>query len=106
MYFYEPFLAAYDPDLRRALGVWYTPPEIVHYMVERVDRVLRDELQIADGLADPNVWVLDPCTGAGSYLVEVLRRIRRTLEEKGAPRLEQVGDKRPKQMEDRKHRIG
>lgn len=82
-HFYEPFLAAYDPDLRRALGVWYTPPEIVHYMVERVDRVLRNELGIADGLADSNVWVLDPCTGTGSYLVEVLKRIRRTLEEKG-----------------------
>lgn len=82
-HFYEPFLAAFDPDLRRALGVWYTPPEIVQYMVERVDRVLRAELQISDGLADPNVWVLDPCTGTGSYLVEVLRRIRKTLEAKG-----------------------
>jgi predicted helicase len=82
-HFYEPFLAAYDPDLRRALGVWYTPPEIVRYMVERVDGVLRERLGIADGLADPNVWVLDPCTGTGSYLVEVLRRIRRTLEDKG-----------------------
>jgi hypothetical protein len=82
-HFYEPFLAAYDPDLRRALGVWYTPPEIVRYMVERVDRALRDELGIADGLADSNVWVLDPCTGTGSYLVEVLRRIRQTLEQKG-----------------------
>ncbi len=82
-HFYEPFLAAYDPGLRRMLGVWYTPPEIVRYMVERVDRVLRDELGIADGLADPNVWVLDPCTGTGSYVIEVLRRIRRTLEENG-----------------------
>jgi hypothetical protein len=82
-HFYEPFLAAYDPDLRRMLGVWYTPPEIVRYMVERVDRVLRNELGIEDGLADPNVWVLDPCTGTGSYVVEVLRRIRTTLEQKG-----------------------
>ena len=37
-YFYEPFLQAYDPELRRELGVWYTPPEVVDYMVERVDR--------------------------------------------------------------------
>ena len=50
-HFYEPFLAAYDPDLRRALGVWYTPPEIVRYMVERVDRTLRDELGIRLGFA-------------------------------------------------------
>ncbi|TCM52596.1 N-6 DNA methylase [Rhizobium sp. PP-F2F-G48] len=83
-HFYEPFLAAYDPDLRKALGVWYTPGEVVRYMVERVDRSLRTELGIADGLADPNVWVLDPCTGTGSFLIEVLRHIRRTLEAKGA----------------------
>ena len=43
-YFYEPFLEAYDPALRKQLGVWYTPPEIVPYMVERVDSVLRSEL--------------------------------------------------------------
>lgn len=45
-YFYEPFLEAFDPDLRRQLGVWYTPPEIVRYMVERVDTVLREELDV------------------------------------------------------------
>ncbi|WP_439580115.1 type ISP restriction/modification enzyme [Elioraea sp.] len=82
-YFYEPFLQAFDPELRRQLGVWYTPREIVRYMVERVDRVLREELGVADGLADPSVWVLDPCCGTGAYLVEVLERIRRTLTAKG-----------------------
>ncbi|MBA3849050.1 MAG: DNA methyltransferase [Opitutus sp.] len=82
-YFYEPFLEAFDPELRRELGVWYTPREIVRYQVERVDRALREELQIADGLADPAVYVLDPCCGTGAYLVEVLHRIERTLQEKG-----------------------
>jgi N-6 DNA Methylase len=82
-YFYEPFLEYFDPELRRALGVWYTPREIVTYMVERIDRVLRTELGRDQGLADTNVWVLDPCCGTGSYVVEVLRRIRRTLEEQG-----------------------
>ncbi|MGQ0663835.1 MAG: type ISP restriction/modification enzyme [Pseudomonadota bacterium] len=82
-YFYEPFLEAFDPELRKQLGVWYTPPEIVTYMVERVDRVLRAELGLADGLADANVYVLDPCCGTGSYLVEVLKRIERTLRERG-----------------------
>lgn len=82
-YFYEPFLEFFDPDLRKQLGVWYTPPEIVEYMVERVDRVLRDELGRADGLADPDVWVLDPCCGTGSYVVQVLRRIGATLAAKG-----------------------
>ncbi len=82
-YFYEPFLEAFDPELRKELGVWYTPPEIVKYMVERVDTVLREELHIAEGLADKNVYVLDPCCGTGSYLVEVLDRIHRTLRARG-----------------------
>ena len=71
-YFYEPFLEAFDPELRKELGVWYTPPEIVEYMVARVDTVLREELDVPDGLADPRVYVLDPCCGTGAYLVEVL----------------------------------
>ena len=82
-YFYEPFLEYYDSDLRRQLGVWYTPSEIVRYQVEQVDRLLRSELGIADGFADPNVWVLDPCCGTGSYIVAVLDRIRRTLDDHG-----------------------
>src|SRR5665648_466746 len=82
-YFYEPFLEAFDPELRKELGVWYTPPEIVTYMVERVDQVLRSELGIADGLADPRVVVLDPCCGTGAYLVEVLGKIASTLRERG-----------------------
>jgi hypothetical protein len=82
-YFYEPFLEAFDPELRKQLGVWYTPPEIVKYMVERVDTVLRQELGLPLGLADKNVYVLDPCCGTGSYLVEVLDRIHRTLKERG-----------------------
>ena len=86
-YFYEPFLEAYDPDLRKQLGVWYTPREVVRYMVARVDRVLREELDIADGLAAPNVYVLDPCCGTGSYLIEVLNRIAETLSEKGGDAL-------------------
>ena len=81
-YFYEPFLEAFDPELRKQLGVWYTPPEIVKYMVARVDQVLRSELDIADGLADPRVVVLDPCCGTGAYLVEVLNKIAETLHEK------------------------
>jgi type I restriction-modification system DNA methylase subunit len=82
-YFYEPFLEAFDPTLRKELGVWYTPPEIVQYMVARVDTVLREELQIEDGLADPNVYILDPCCGTGAFLVEVLKRIEANLQDKG-----------------------
>jgi len=92
-YFYEPFLKAYDPELRKDLGVWYTPPEIVKYQVERIDRVLREELNITDGLADEQVVVLDPCCGTGAYLVEVLKRIHKTLAEKGASALTAQGVK-------------
>jgi hypothetical protein len=74
-YFYEPFLEAFSPELRKELGVWYTPREVVQYMVERVDTVLEEELGIADGMADENVYVLGPAAGTGAYLVEVLRKI-------------------------------
>ena len=77
-YFYEPFLEAFDPGLRKQLGVWYTPREIVRYMVARVDRALHDDLGIAKGLADERVVVLDPCCGTGAFLVETLRRIAET----------------------------
>ena len=82
-YFYEPFLEAFDPDLRKQLGVWYTPVEVVRYMVARVDRALKDDLGIADGLAADNVYVLDPCCGTGAYLAEVLRRIADNLQDRG-----------------------
>lgn len=81
-YFYEPFLGAFDPVLREQLGVWYTPASIVRYMVERVDKVLKEELKIEDGLADENVVVLDPCCGTGAFLVEVIRHIDRSLKAK------------------------
>ena len=82
-YFYEPFLQAFDPALRKQLGVWYTPTEVVRYMVARVDRALRDDLGIAEGLAADNVYVLDPCCGTGAYLGEVLRRIALNLRDQG-----------------------
>ena len=82
-YFYEPFLEAFDPELRKQLGVWYTPTEVVRYMVARVDKALNDDLGVAEGLAAENVYVLDPCCGTGAYLAEVLRRIAGNLEGRG-----------------------
>ena len=76
-YFYEPFLEAFDPELRKQLGVWYTPAEVVRYMVARVDMALKEDLGIADGLAADNVFVLDPCCGTGTYLAEVPASHRR-----------------------------
>lgn len=84
-YFYEPFLEAFDPELRKDLGVWYTPKEIVRYMVERVDHLLRTELDQPLGLASAAVRILDPCCGTGAYLTAVLHRIHQTL-------LENAGD--------------
>ena len=78
-YFYEPFLAEFDPELRKDFGVWYTPPEIVRYMVGSVDAALKKNFGLPDGLADPSVIVLDPCCGTGAYLVETLRLIYKRL---------------------------
>jgi len=82
-YFYEPFLEEFDPDLRKQLGVWYTPTEVVQYMVARVDLALQKDLNISAGLAAENVYVLDPCCGTGAYIAEVLRRIAHNLTEQG-----------------------
>lgn len=83
VYFYEPFLEAFDPGLRKELGVWYTPPEIVEYQVRKIDRLLREELDCPRGFADEKVVVLDPCCGTGAYLIEVLRCIASQLKSEG-----------------------
>jgi Type ISP C-terminal specificity domain/N-6 DNA Methylase len=82
-FFYEPFLEAFDPELRKELGVWYTPNEVVTYMVARVDKALREDLGIEDGLASDRVYVLDPCCGTGAFLSAVLKRIEASLDAKG-----------------------
>jgi len=89
-YFYEPFLAAFDPRLRKDMGVYFTPKEIVKYMVARVDRVLKDELGVENGFADENVYVLDPCCGTGTFLVEVLRAILKQYGGAGADGADRV----------------
>jgi hypothetical protein len=91
-YFYEPFLEAFDPQLRKDLGVWYTPKEIVNYMVERVDHLLRTQLNQPLGLASPAVRILDPCCGTGAYLTAVLHRIHRTLIENAGDDIALVPD--------------
>ena len=82
-YFYEPFLQAFDPEHRKQLGVWYTPLEVVRYMVARMDKALKEDLEIPEGLAAKNVYVLDPCCGTGAFLAEVLKRIASNLEGRG-----------------------
>lgn len=58
-----------------------TPPKRLSSTWERVDRVLREELGRPAGLADPQVYVLDPCCGTGAFLVEALNRVAKTLQE-------------------------
>ena len=63
-YFYEPFLEAFDTNLRKELGVWYTPAEVVRYMVARVDKALKGDLGIADGLAARRTSTCSTCAAA------------------------------------------
>lgn len=84
-YFYEPFLAEFDPVLRGKLGVWYTPREVADYQVARADHHLKHDLGLASGLADPSVYVLDPACGTGTYIAAVLRHIYATNLANGEP---------------------
>lgn len=91
IHFYEDFLAAYNPALRKARGVWFTPAEVVRFIVRAVDSVLKESFGLPDGLAcaDPAptrlsmpdaegshlVQILDPATGTGAFLVETVRLV-------------------------------
>ncbi len=102
MHFYEQFLAAYDPRLRAAHGVFFTPEPVVVYLVESSDAVLRDSLGLRLGLADDIAWgayaaarglavpegvdpacpfvqVVDPAAGTGTFLIAVIRRAHATM---------------------------
>ena len=80
IYFYEDFLKAYDPALRKGRGVYYTPPPVVNFIVRAIDDILKGTFGIADGLADhKRVTVLDFATGTGTFLLEVFERIFETI---------------------------
>ncbi|MGD0096940.1 MAG: type ISP restriction/modification enzyme [Terracidiphilus sp.] len=103
IHFYEHFLAAYDKKQKVSRGVFYTPRPVVSYIVRSVDELLRTEFGLADGLADTTTWgeiakrhkdlkipegvspdqdfvqILDPATGTGTFLVEVIDLIHKTL---------------------------
>jgi hypothetical protein len=109
LHFYETFLAAYNPAKRKARGVWYTPEPVVNFIVRAVDEVLQTEFGLPDGLADTSkvtidwdtgetrdgkavtirkevhrVQILDPATGTGTFLAEVIKQI--------APRVKDVAE--------------
>ena len=81
IHFYETFLAEYDPQRRVDRGVYYTPPQVISYIVRSVDSLLRTELNRSDGLADDNTLILDPATGTGGFLLTVLDHIRESVTE-------------------------
>lgn len=106
IHFYELFLKEYDPKKRMQRGVFYTPRPVVSFIVRGVDEILRTEFGLKDGLADTTTWgemqkrhagltipagvrpaepfvqILDPATGTGTFLVEVIDRIFGTMRAK------------------------
>lgn len=72
LFFYEDFLAAYDPGLRKDAGAYYTPVQIVRVQVRLIDDLLTSRLGKALGFADPGVVTLDPALGTGTYLLGVI----------------------------------
>lgn len=80
IYFYETFLAAYDKNLRKAKGVYYTPPQVVNFIVRSVNEVLKNTFKIDNGFAEPEkVTVLDFATGTGTFIIEILKQIFETI---------------------------
>jgi len=105
IHFYETFLAEYDPALRKSRGVWYTPEPVVNFIVRAVDEILKQEFGLRDGLADTSkttielkrpttdkrskdgyttqqlemhkVQMLDPATGTGTFLAEIIKHIHK-----------------------------
>ena len=98
IHFYETFLSEYDPKLRKARGVWYTPAPVVNFIVRAVDDILKTEFNLPQGLADNSktkikvnvqgqnkvvdqdvhkVQLLDPATGTGTFLAEVIKQIHK-----------------------------
>ncbi len=106
IHFYEHFLAAFDKTQKVKRGVFYTPRPVVSYIVRAADRLLKGEFGLEDGLADTTTWgqmaargdvkaipdgaspdqpfvqVLDPATGTGTFLVEAIGLIHRTMADK------------------------
>jgi predicted helicase len=108
IHFYETFLSEYDPKLRKARGVWYTPAPVVNFIVRAVDDILKTEFDLPQGLADNSktkikinlqatdkrytnnvrtveeevhrLQILDPATGTGTFLAEVVKHVHKKFE--------------------------
>lgn len=71
-YFYETFINAYDPDLRKKRGIYYTHKSIINFIINAIDMTLKDDLGITKGLHEAtqseNMRLLDFATGTGQFL--------------------------------------
>jgi predicted helicase len=84
--FYEDFLAAYKPKMRERRGVYYTPEPVVSYMVRSVDILIKEKFNKPLGLADPEVMILDPACGTGTFLLWIFKLIYDRFENDGEAR--------------------
>lgn len=75
LYFYEDFLASYDPKMRADAGVYYTPVQIVEAQVRLLDHILKTRFGRLDGLGDSTTSILDNATGSGAYPLAVARHV-------------------------------
>jgi predicted helicase len=99
IHFYEDFLKEYDPEKRKKVGAFYTPLPVVRFIVRAIDDVLKKEFGLAGGIADTSkiaisethfgktkkvdvhrVQILDPATGTGTFLNEIIKYVRKTFE--------------------------
>lgn len=85
VHLYEDFITAYDPELRKQSGVYFTPQPVVAFMTRFVDDILRSRFGRSRGLADDDIIVVDPAMGSGSYLVEVIERVAHTIHTEEGP---------------------
>ena len=83
VHFYETFLAAYESSLRKSRGVYYTPEPVVTFIVQAVNDILDKDFDINFGLGNRRVTILDPATGTGTFLYEVIKQVYRNFERYG-----------------------
>jgi type I restriction-modification system DNA methylase subunit len=91
--FYEDFLDAYESEMKKRRGVYYTPEPVVSYMVRSVDILLKEKFDKPLGLADPEVMILDPACGTGTFLLWIFRLIHQRFEENPEALTEGLEDK-------------
>lgn len=84
LFFYEDFLASYDPELRKKSGVYFTPLEVVRCQVRLIDEILQKQLGRHMGFVEAGVATLDPAVGTGTYLLGIIEHaLSRVKEEEG-----------------------